>query len=371
VQDLGRELNDYENPRAALKAMDMNEVMIKAANALPKSLLVGDLIKWNDVAILFSGPANGKSIFAIQCADAISKGKSLLHGHLRNECGEQKVLYFDFELQFSDFKSRYMDASGAQYGFKGENFIRVGNDEDNPSTFADFAKNADYIISRNIEKHKPSVVFVDNITALANGATADYEVAARIMDTLMLLKKKYKLTVVVLAHTPKRYNTTVPLSINDLAGSAMLGNYADSIFTVGASKMSDKIKYLKQIKVRSGIKRYDEENVLQVSIEQEGAFLQYKTLEEPTGRERDHLTDFNQEDDTDMLREAADLKAQGNGLRKIIAQLGLKMSHTQLGIKLKAYEAESVQNEFLEGLEPDTNLIIVNHKKTDPKDLPF
>jgi hypothetical protein len=85
----------------------------------------------------------------------------------------------------------------------------------------------------------------------------------------------------------------------------------------------------------------------------------------------DHLTDFNQEDDTDMLREAAALQAQGFGLRKIVAQLGLKMSHTQLGMKLKAYELSVVQNEFLEELDKD--VIIVDHTKikVDDKKLPF
>lgn len=363
TESLSRELHEFENPRSALKAEGMNVVMEKAKNALPKAFLVGDLIKWNDVAILFSGPANGKSVFSMQMADALSKGKGLFSNLLRNECGRQKVLYFDLELQYSDFKSRYMDAAENMYNFETEEwFVRVGNDEDNPSTFADFSKNADYLISRNIEKHKPSIVFVDNITALANGATADYEVASKIMDILMLMKKKYKLTVIVLAHTPKRYNITVPITINDLAGSAMLANYADSVITIGASKMGDKVKYIKQIKVRSGEKRFDDENIIQIGIEKDGAFLQYKTLEEPTGRERDHLIDFNEENQTPMLDGALKLQREGMGLRKIIENLGLKMSHTQLGFLLKKHELGVTQNEL-----GTKDIIILDHKTGKPQ----
>jgi replicative DNA helicase len=362
VQELGRELNEQENPRAALKAMTMPEFMKKVKTAVSKSHMMGDLVKQHDVAIFFSGPANGKSVFMVQAADAIAKGQPLLSGHLRNECGEQKVLYFDLELGESDFKSRYLDGAGNEFAFS-ENFVRIGKDEDSHTSFADFAKNAKYLISRNIEKHKPNVVVIDNITALSNGATADYVVASEIMDTLISLKHKYKLTVIVLAHTPKRYNTTTPLSINDLAGSAMLGNYADSINAIGASKMGDKVKYIKQIKVRSGIKRYDDENVLQVSIEKEGANLLYKCLEMPTGREQNHLTEFNQDDENEMLREAQKLQDKGLSLRKIVFEMGLKISHVQLKNKLDAYqEGGGAQNEINERNTEGLKIIDHNHR---------
>lgn len=48
-----------------LKGYSMSTVLKMAANATTKSFLMGSLIKVEDVAIIFSGPENGKSILGI------------------------------------------------------------------------------------------------------------------------------------------------------------------------------------------------------------------------------------------------------------------------------------------------------------------
>jgi RecA-family ATPase len=322
---------------ATLKGYEMPHVMDMAAQATTKSFLVGSLIKEEDVAILFSGPENGKSVFSIQMADKISRGESLFSGLLRNECGQKKVVYFDFELTLSDYKNRYTDGAGNKYPFLGEGwFVRVGNDDKNPQTFAEIANNMERILVRNIELHKPNVVFIDNITAMSNGSTADAEVSRKIMDLLLLLKKKYKLTVIVLAHTPKRYDISKPLSLSDLAGSFLLAAYADSVIVIGRSKMGNNVKYLLQLKARSGTKIHDDQNVIQVAIEKEGAFLQMKPLEEPTGRESDHLVDkYDASIDDELINNIMLLHSQGKSYQNIKDELNLKLSRQYIGRIIK------------------------------------
>lgn len=365
------EIVRLENPSSPLRTMSMSEVMEKAARATAQSMICGDLLRVGDIAFMFAGPGTGKSILAVQIADAITKGKNLFNNILINEVGPQKVLYFDFELRYSDYKGRYIDAAGHPYQFA-ENYIRVGENEENGGNFEALAANAESLLARDIQNNLPDVVIIDNITSIANGATADAEVAMRIMNSLKTLKSKYNLTILVLAHTPKR-NTTQAITINDMGGSSQLGNFANNIWAIGSSKMDKSIKYIKQVKARGAVERFDADCVLQVAVEKFGAFLQMTALEEPFGKESDHLTDFNQETEEDVLKMALDLQNQGKGLRSIVAELGLKMSHAQLGIKLNKLKASIIEPEFTEGVNIEVMPIVMpiapNFGKTD--DLPF
>ena len=337
------ELNRLTDFKPILKGVNFPKVMENAKNATTKEFLVGSLIKVGDIAILFSGPENGKSIFGIQMADKISKGESMFNGLLRNECAPKKVVYFDFELSLSDYKNRYLDAAGNAYPFRDDGWmVRVGNDEDNPKTFEEIASNMERILRQNIEQHQPNVVFIDNITAMSNGSTADAEVIRKIMNLLKDLKVLYNLTVIVLAHTPKRYDLSKPLGIVDLAGSFLLAAYADTIITIGRSKMGNSIKYILHVKLRDGAKIHDEQNVINVSIEKEGAFLQMKTLEEPTGRETDHLVSkYDASIDEDLVKEMVVLKNDGKSLSQIKSELNLMISRQYIGQLIKTYQQKN------------------------------
>jgi KaiC/GvpD/RAD55 family RecA-like ATPase len=323
-----------------LKGYDMPTVLKMAEEVEPKLFLMGSLIKAGDIVIIFSGPENGKSILGIQAADKISRGESLWGGVLRNECSSKRVAYFDFELSLNDYKNRYIDGAGNHYPFLGDgSFIRIGNDEKNPKSFAEIAANMERILCRNIELHRPEVIFIDNITAMSNGSTADAAVVTKLMDLVMRLKKQYNLTVIVFAHTPKRYDLMKPLGIEDLAGSSLLAAYADSIVAIGRSKMGNNVKYIKHLKVRCGTKIHDEMNVIQVAIEKEGAFLQMKTLEEPFGRESDHLVSKNEIALNDeIVLQIVALHDEGKSNQAIKEALEIPMSRQHIGRIIKGHK---------------------------------
>jgi len=100
----------------------------------PKRLF-DDFIFESELCILFADANVGKSILAVQIADAIAGGFSF---GIQPETEPQKVIYCDFELSDKQFEARYSQHEpGAehftdQYIFP-ENFIRV---EINPN--ADF-----------------------------------------------------------------------------------------------------------------------------------------------------------------------------------------------------------------------------------------
>lgn len=96
---------------------------------------------------------------------------------------------------------------------------------------------------------------IDNLTYLRN-ETERAKNALPLMKHLKALKNKFDLSILVLAHTPKR-DMTKPITRNDLQGSKMLINFCDSSFAIGESSKDKSLRYLKQIKVRNSEFKYD------------------------------------------------------------------------------------------------------------------
>jgi hypothetical protein len=140
------------------------------------------------------------------------------------------------------------------------------------------------------------------------------------MQTLKVLKNKFNLSILVLAHTPKR-NPYMPLTVNDLQGSKMLINFADSAFAIGQSHARPGLRYLKQIKQRSNQQQYGAGNVALISLENHVNFLRYKV--EGFASEQDHLRQPETTEKESLRKQIATLHNQGLGLRKIASEVGV------------------------------------------------
>src|SRR5690606_18626287 len=65
------------NPQRVLRIQSMNEVMNEGEKEPPTRWTCGNLVKENEVCILFGDEGTGKSILAFQMADAVSRGTNL------------------------------------------------------------------------------------------------------------------------------------------------------------------------------------------------------------------------------------------------------------------------------------------------------
>jgi DNA-binding CsgD family transcriptional regulator len=108
------------------------------------------------------------------------------------------------------------------------------------------------------------------------------------MDKLRSLKNRHKISMLVIAHTPKR-DLSRPLTKNDMAGSMHLMNFCDSAFCIGESLKESNVRYVKQIKCRDAEFRYDSDNVATFRVVKNGCYLCF----EHTGfdSEKEHLRD--------------------------------------------------------------------------------
>lgn len=249
------------------------------------NMLFGEFWYEGEVCVLFGDSNCGKSILAVQVGNAISQGSTTVAGAFKSQATSQKVLYFDFELSDKQFEQRYSDDYQDHYIFH-DNFFRL---EINPDMKVMSGVPYEEIVVGEIEKEiketNAGIVIIDNITFLRNDNTQSKD-AIMLMKQLKELKNRHNLSMLILAHTPKR-NQSFPLNQNDLSGSKMLMNFCDSAVAIGRSCKDKAYCYLKQIKARSTPIIYGDGNVGVCKIEKEFNFLQYKFIE--YSKESEHL----------------------------------------------------------------------------------
>lgn len=310
----------------SIKATDL--FIIKTANEFIKEakqrpvpkMLFGELWFESEISILFADSNVGKSILAVQIADSITKGKQI--GNFPLGVDSQKVLYFDFELTERQFSLRYsqqhFDQLVNEYEFS-KNFLRA---EINPDgnfgnvKFEDFL--LDYLESY-LEETDVKILIIDNITYLRSN-TEKAKDASPLMQKLKSLKNKYGLSVLVLAHTPKR-DLSREITINDLAGSKMLMNFCDSAFSIGKSSKDEKVRYIKQIKERNTEKVYGSENVVICELAKDSNFLGFNVLD--YGNEREHLASRSSTNIEQEREQALALAEQKHTQREIARIMGI------------------------------------------------
>lgn len=290
-------------------------------------MLFGEFWFEGELCILFADTNLGKSILAVQIGNSISKGEQIRGFKL--ETPKQPILYFDFELSDKQFENRYSIKFEQHYNFD-NNFIRVEINPDatipEAQTFEDYLNHS---LERSITETGAKVLIIDNLTYLKN-ETEKAKDALPLMKHLKALKNKYGLSILALAHTPKR-DLSKPITRNDLQGSKMLINFCDSSFSIGESHSDKNLRYLKQIKQRNTEQIYDAENVCVCQIDKPLNFLLFEFVN--FGKEWEHLKQHTEKDKENLNEKVSELKQQGRSLREIGAELGI--SHMKVSRILK------------------------------------
>jgi len=280
--------------KGLFKVKSANKWIQEAKSRPIPKMLFGEFWFEGEICILFADTNTGKSILAVQIGHSISKGEPI--PGFRFEAKMQIVIYFDFELSDKQFENRYSIRFEVHYCF-GDNFIRVEINPDAalPSDLS-FEDYLNHSLERTIKETGAKVLIIDNLTYLKN-ETEKARDALPLMKHLKALKNKYGLSILALAHTPKR-DLTKPLTKNDLQGSKMLINFCDSSFAIGESSNDKSTRYLKQIKSRNTEIIYDTENVCVCHIEKPSNFLMFEFLN--FGKEREHLRQVSETEKTEL-----------------------------------------------------------------------
>lgn len=312
VTEIARQNDDSIESKGLFTVKKANKWMEEAKSRPIPRMLFGEFWFEGELCILFADSNLGKSILAVQIGDSIARGIAIKGFKL--EATTQPILYMDFELSDKQFETRYSRDFKEHYLFP-DSFFRA---EINPDSAVAEGYNSfdDYLndsLERSIIETGAKILIIDNITYLRteNEKAKD---ALPLMKYLKSLKKKYGLSIMALAHTPKR-DLSKPLTGNDLQGSKMLMNFCDSAFSIGQSHSDRGIRYLKQIKSRNTEIIYDCDNVILCQIGKPINFLQFEFL--AFGSERDHLRQENDKDKESLQEKALELRLKGKSYREI------------------------------------------------------
>jgi len=331
---LEQERKKAEQNKGLFKVMTANEWLELAKTSPIPEMLFGEFWHEGEICILFSDSNLGKSILAVQIADSISKGQQI--PGFKMEAPKQKVLYFDFELSPKQFEVRYSVKNESlkvfenHYQFDKYNLIRVEiSPEAEPPTETTFENYLNQSLEQSIIETGAKILIIDNITYLKNETERSKD-ALPLMKYLKALKSKYGLSILALAHTPKR-DLSRPITQNDLGGSKMLYNFIDSCFAIGQSNTDKNLRYIKQIKARNTAMIYDTENVIICQIDKPYNFLAFEFID--FGAEREHLKQLTEKDHESKVLEALELKKQGLSNVQIAKQFGVSEGAVRKWIK--------------------------------------
>ena len=322
----------------------MNE-WLKAASTRPKPKpLFGPFWTSGEIALLFGDTGLGKTILAMQIANDIASGESTTGLELALS---GRVDYFDFELSDTQHMQRYGSEDWKEFFRFSEDLHRIeidlsvfqpaiDSDEDWEIALLDQ-------IDKQIAESESKIIVIDNITWLSR-ETDRGKFALPLMQRLSALKREHGLSMLIACHTPKR-DETRPISVNDLAGSKILANFADSIFAIGKSAKDSGRRYLKQIKARSAEKVYDTDNVAVFDLHksESDSFLGFEYVDQQP--ERIHLREFSRREQTKRIKQAKELKAQGHSIREIAENMGVSVSTAHKYVKMETPETPEIEIE--------------------------
>lgn len=227
-------INATVNPPTPLfMARSAATCLADAINALKPNMLFSEFWHQGELAVLFGNENSGKSLLAMQLAEAISTGTPI-NGFATETCA-QKVLYFDLDTSDRQFANRYDG-----YTFS-ENLIRVTINPEH-CELRKFGEQLFAGMEAAIEEHGAKTILIDSFSALK------YFVNDLFFFTRLLgLKNRRKLSVLLLAGTRKN-NAGRPLSLSNLAAGKMLCGIADSVFAIGQLKKAKSGCYLIHLK---------------------------------------------------------------------------------------------------------------------------
>jgi hypothetical protein len=282
----------------------------------------------NELCILYADTNLGKSVLAVQIADSISTGVAI--DGFKLEILPTKVAYFDFELSDKQLEKRYSNNYKNHYEFN-KNFLRaeINPEQIMPEKFGSFDEFLCDSIEKIVQVGDIKILIIDNLTYLRTD-TEKAKDALQLMKLLNQLKKKYLLSILIIAHTPKR-DSTKPLSKNDLSGSKMLMNFCDSSFAIGESFQEKGYRYLKQIKQRNTEHIYDTNNVILCKMENNSNFLGFEF--KGFGTEYEHLRANTENKSAGRIEMIKELKNEGLSNVKIGERLNISEGTVRNSLK--------------------------------------
>jgi hypothetical protein len=233
------EINEIE--RRTLRRA--NDVLREATGPRESELLFDEFWREGDLSIMFGAAGVGKSVLAMQIADAIARGRPI--DGFRMPTRRRSVLYIDLGLRDEQFRARYSYESDGSKKIRTYSFAKGLYRECpvNPDDICGTIRNA-------VTNSGVKAVIVDSLTALKQtyqGTTETLELLKRLRQ----LCEELGVSILVLTDCQDARGASL-VSERDLGRSRILCNLADSVFAIGRNPNSRRGAFLIQTRSRSG-----------------------------------------------------------------------------------------------------------------------
>jgi len=193
--------------------------VVKIKERKPPQALFDAFWREGELAMLFGEPGSGKSLLAVQIADAITRGTTLLYPQLPVKRG-QKVLYVDLVLSEKQFAARYSD-----HKFEGGLFRCAPLDGEDLFEWT----------AAMIARHRFKVVVIDDLSFVARTDDGTRETLALMYD-LRQMTRETGVSILVLADSyPLVFGSNAPE--RGLRRSRVLCGVSDSVFAIYNGKV--------------------------------------------------------------------------------------------------------------------------------------
>ncbi len=175
------------------------------------------------------------------------------------------------------------------------------------------------------------VLVIDNITCFRRSSHGTIG-EVLLMRELNRLKRKHRLSILVVANNEMpRFSDEI--SVRDLGASAILANFADSVFAIGLSGQQGPYRYFKHLRSRGADVTYDADQTAAFRLNKiNGNFLGF-TFED-FFEESSHGESLGDGINQANLKKAFELHDEGRTIREIADELFISKSKVHRLLKM-------------------------------------
>jgi KaiC/GvpD/RAD55 family RecA-like ATPase len=312
-----------------------NDCIVAAGRERPKAQLFDEFWGEGELALLFGAAGTGKSLLAVQIADALARGTPM-HGFVMPR-GRRKVLYIDLSLSDAQFRARYRSRdTPVHMRPPGERFFSNAEAASVGTGVSPLRSTRRFRFPKNLYRGRPKreadllewlqaavkannfrAVIVDDLTAVKCTYEGIRETLA-LMRGLKRLCEENGISILVLS------DALVPkdgwASEHDLQRSRVLCTVADGVFCIGRMRRPDGGRRIYQTRSRASGLYWTDSNAPVAEI---------KRLESGRlGFEFDERFEPKLDEETRrLIVRVYELRAKGETFRSIAADLDISKSY--------------------------------------------
>ena len=300
-------IQEIHQPRRA------NECMKQAKDFMPPQSLFDEFWREGELALLFGAHGTGKSMLAVQIADALARGRPMAGFGMPSR--RRKVLYVDMMQQDVQFQMRYsqIDGGGTAKTYRfAENLYRG-----RPISVDGLVES----LRKSIKENGFRVIVIDDLSALKRTHDGTRETLT-LMRSLRELRDELNVSILVLADSEEPRRGSV-VGEADLRRSRILGSVADSVFAIGRLPHdAGDGRYLVQTRSLCSRLFWTACNAPRAVITRhESGLLGFEF--------DDRFTERPDEEELQLIRRVASMRSAGATYRAIAAELGFSKSRAE------------------------------------------